>query len=711
MEEKILESITEQKRALSVHELEMLLGLGSVNELKELLKALNNLEESAKIYHTKKDKYMLFEDSNSRVGTLQVTSKGTGFVMMESGEEIKVNPENLNGAINKDRVIVNIDDNKSNPMTGSIVKIVERTTNNIVGTVYMNNNRIYVRPDDKKISITIVIEHNYHNNLVEGHKVLVKLLNRNNKGEYNCQIVRILGHINDPGVDIVSIMAKYDINDAFPKEVMDQVENEIPSSVSDEEIKNRLSKTGKDLRDKVIFTIDGDDTKDIDDAISIEELDNGNYELGVHIADVSYYVKENSPLDKEALSRGTSVYLADRVTPMLPHELSNGICSLNPNVDRFALSCVMEIDSTGEVVKYDIFDSVIRSRIQMTYKKVNKIIEEDIIPEGYEEYADKLKMMKKLADILRNNKVNKGYIDFDIDEPKVIVNENGEAIDVVLRERGAGEKLIEDFMIAANETVATHFANMEYPLIYRVHGEPSEEKMTNFLHLVSVLGYKLVGNFKKITPKTIQEMLDQLKGKKEYYILSSQMLRSMQKAVYDTNNIGHFGLASKMYCHFTSPIRRYPDLTVHRSIRKCLLSDNITLDTIRDWERKLPMMAEHSSIKERASIDCEREVDDMKMAEYMEKHIGEEYHGIITGVMSFGFFVQLPNMVEGLVHVEELKGDFYMYDESTFSLTSPKNKRGYRLGDEVDVIVKAASKENRTVDFVLGGNSCQKEEE
>ena len=711
MEEKILECITEQKRALSVHELEMLLGLGSVNELKELLKALNNLEESARVYHTKRDRYMLFQDSNSRVGTLQVTSKGTGFVMMESGEEIKINPENLNGAINKDKVIVNIDDNKSTPMTGSIVKIVERATNNIVGTVYMKNNRIYVKPDDKKINITIVIEHNYHNNLVEGHKVLVKLLNRNNKDEYNCQILRVLGHINDPGVDILSIMAKYDINDAFPKEVMEQVEKEIPSSVSEEEIKERLSKTGKDLRDKVIFTIDGDDTKDIDDAISIEQLDNGNYELGVHIADVSYYVKENSPLDKEALSRGTSVYLADRVTPMLPHELSNGICSLNPNVDRFALSCIMEIDNTGEVIKYDIFDSIIRSRIQMTYKKVNKIIEEDIIPEGYEEFADKLKLMKKLADILRKNKVNKGYIDFEIDEPKVIVNENGEAIDVVLRERGAGEKLIEDFMIAANETVATHFANMEYPLMYRVHGEPSEEKMTNFLHLVSVLGYKLVGNFKKITPKTIQEMLDQLKDKKEYYILSSQMLRSMQKAVYDTNNIGHFGLASKMYCHFTSPIRRYPDLTVHRSIRKCLLSDNMTLDTIREWERKLPMMAEHSSIKERASIDCEREVDDMKMAEYMEKHIGEEYHGVITGVMSFGFFVQLPNMIEGLVHVEELKGDFYMYDESTFSLTSPKNKRGFRLGDEVDVVVKAASKENHTVDFVLGGKSCQKVED
>ena len=709
MEDKIIENIKNQKRALSVHELETLLELNNVNELKELLKALNNLEENAKIYHTKKDKYMLFEDSNSRVGILQATTKGTGYVLLESGEEIKVYEENLNGAINKDKVIVNIDDNKSIPMTGSIVKIVERTNNQLVGTVYIKKNKIYVKPDDKKINITVVIEHNYHSNLVEGHKVLVKLLNRNSKGEYNCQIIKVLGHINDPGVDILCIMAKYNINDAFPKEVMEQVQKEIPSEVTEEEIKKRLSKTGKDVRDEVIFTIDGDDTKDIDDAISIDKLDNGNYKLGVHIADVSYYVTENSPLDKEALSRGTSVYLADRVTPMLPHELSNGICSLNPNVDRFALSCVMEIDDKGNVVNYEIFDSIIRSRIQMTYKKVNKVIEENEVPEGYEPFADKLKLMKELADILRKNKISKGYIDFEIEEPKVIVNEDGEAIDVVLRERGAGEKLIEDFMIAANETVASHFANMEYPLIYRVHGEPSEEKMTNFFHLVSIMGYTLTGNFKKITPKSIQEILDQLKDKKEYYILSSQMLRSMQKAVYDTKNIGHFGLASKMYCHFTSPIRRYPDLTVHRSIRKCLLSDNMTLESIKSWESKLPMMAEHSSMKERDAVDCEREVDDMKMAEYMEKHIGEEYHGVITGVVNFGFFVQLPNMVEGLVHVEDLKGDFYLYDESTFSLTSPKDKRGFRLGDEVDVVVKAANKAEHTVDFVLGGKSCKEE--
>ncbi len=709
MEGRILENIKEQKRALSVHELEALLGLSSVNELKELLKALNSLEEQTKIYHTKKDKYMLFEDSNSRVGILQVTTKGTGYVMLESGEEIKVYEENLNGAINKDKVVVNIEDNKANPMIGKVVKVVERANSNVVGTICIKNNRIYVKPDDRKLNIKIVVEHNYHNNLVEGHKVLVKLLGLNSHNEYNCQILKILGHINDPGVDILSIMAKHNINDAFPKEVMEQVEKEIPSCISEEEINERLSKTGRDLRDEVIFTIDGDDTKDIDDAISIEKLANGNYKLGVHIADVSYYVKENSPLDKEALERGTSVYLADRVTPMLPHELSNGICSLNPNVDRFALSCVMEINSNGDVVDYEIFDSIIRSRIQMTYKKVNQVIEDNVVPDGYEPFAEKLLLMKELAQILRANKVRKGYIDFDIDEAKVLVDENGEAIDVVLRERGTGEKLIEDFMIAANETVASHFYHIDYPLVYRVHGEPSEEKMNNFFHLVSILGYQIVGNYKKITPKGIQQILEQLKDKKEYYILSSQMLRSMQKAVYDTKNIGHFGLASKIYCHFTSPIRRYPDLSVHRSIRKCLLSDNITAESIKAWESKLPIIAEQSSLKERASIDCEREVDDMKMAEYMEKHIGEEYHGIITGVMSFGFFVQLPNMIEGLVHVEELKGDFYTYDESTFSLSSPKNKRGFRLGDEVDVIVKAASKENHTIDFVLKGMECKEQ--
>ena len=385
---------------------------------------------------------------------------------------------------------------------------------------------------------------------------------------------------------------------------------------------------------------------------------------------------------------------------MLPHQLSNGICSLNPNVDRLAISCVMEIDSMGEVVNYDIFESVIRSNIQMTYKNVNSILEKNEIPDGYEPYVDSLIKMEELAKILRDNKVRKGYIDFDIDEAKIITDEKGEAIDVKLRERGTGEKLIEDFMIAANETVARHINYMEYPFIYRVHGEPNEEKINNFLSFISVLGYQ-VHKLPKITPKAMQNLLEELKDKPEYTILSSLLLRSMQKAVYDKSNIGHFGLASKCYTHFTSPIRRYPDTTVHRLLRTYLFNKNIDMDTIKHWDQKLAPLALNTSERERASIECEREVDDMKMAEYMEKHIGEEFTGIVSGVMSFGMFIELENKIEGLVRIDDLTDDYYIYDESTFSLIGNKNKRGYRLGDKVKVVVKAASKINHTVDFEL----------
>lgn len=700
MEEKILEIFYRERRALGVHEIESIMKLGTAEDLKELLKALNQLEQNTKIYRTKHGNYMLFEDSNSRVGILSLTSKGIGYVMMENGEEIKILESHLNGAMHKDKVIVNIKDRDSKPMTGEIIRIVERGVKRVVGSVFYKHGKIFVKPDDTKLNKNVKIDVNYYHNLVDGHKVVVKLLSPTKDQEYRGEIIKVIGHINDPGIDILSIMAKYGINDTFPDAVMKEV-SKIPESVTAEEISRRVKNGKQDLRNEMIFTIDGDDTKDIDDAISIKKLENGNYQLGVHIADVSYYVKENSALDKEAAIRGTSVYLADRVTPMLPHELSNGICSLNPNVDRFAISCIMEIDYTGNVVNYDIFDSVIRSNIQMTYGNVNSILEKNQIPDGYEPYVSSLKLMQELAAVLRKYKVDKGYIDFEIEEAKIIVNEKGEAIDVQLRNRGVGEKLIEDFMIVANETVASHFYYLDYPLVYRVHGEPSEEKMTNFLHLVSILGYQVRVNMKKLTPKVIQEILDQLKDKKEYYILSSQMLRSMQKAVYDTKNIGHFGLASKIYCHFTSPIRRYPDLTVHRSIRKCLLDESTSLEDIKNWESKLPSLAEHSSEMERAAVDCEREVDDMKMAEYMLSHIGENFHGIITGVMSFGFFVQLPNMIEGLVRVEDLKDDYYTYDESTFSLIGNRNKRGYRLGDLVDVVVKSASKEAHTIDFVL----------
>ena len=530
---------------------------------------------------------------------------------------------------------------------------------------------------------------------MNGHKVLVKITNKLKDNNYKGEILKILGHKNDPGVDILSIAAKYEINDTFNDEVMNQTEK-IPLEVLEKEKQNR-----KDLRNIEIFTIDGDDTKDIDDAISIKQKENGNYELGVHIADVSHYVTEDSPLDKEAYERGTSVYLADRVIPMLPHKLSNGICSLNPNEERLAQSCIMEINHKGEVVKYDIFQSIIKSKKQMTYKNVNKILEENIIPEGYEPFTKTLQMMSDLSKILRKTKENRGYIAFEINESKIIVDEKGKPIDIKLRERGTGEKLIEDFMIAANETVAQHIYFMELPFVYRIHGEPSEEKIENFRKFVSILGHKIVGNRKDMTPKGMQNMLSQLKDTEEYPILASMLLRSMQKAVYDKENIGHYGLASKYYTHFTSPIRRYPDLIVHRLLRTYLYENKINEETIKKYDYKLKDITQHSSERERAAVECEREVDDMKKAEYMQEHIGEEYNGIISSVTPFGMFVELPNLIEGLVRLDDLTDDFYTYSEETQSLVGKQNKRGYRLGDKIKIIVKSANKEAKTIDFII----------
>ena len=695
MKDKIIDILKTNNKALSAYEINDLLNLSSSEDLKGLLKELDELEKELVVYHTNKDKYMLFDNSHLKTGRLIVNKKGFGFVDIEGKDDVYVASNNMNGAIHGDIVIVEITSKKGFDLEGRILKIVKRDLKNVVGTIIKDNNKLVLKLDDDKLNINVMLDSNSMKNIVEGHKVLVKLLNRVDNNNFKGEVIKVIGHINDPGVDILSIAAKHDINDEFAPEVMEEVDK-LPSEVLKDEYVGRT-----DLRDKMIFTIDGDDTKDIDDAISLDILDNGNYRLGVHIADVSHYVKEDTELDKEAYERGTSVYLADRVIPMLPHKLSNGICSLNPNVDRLALSCVMDIDSTGEVVSYDIFESVIKSNIQMTYKKVNKILEENEVPEGYERYKDTLLKMKELADILRKNKVDKGYIDFDLDEAKIIVNESGEAIDVTLRERGAGEKLIEDFMIAANETVARHIFYMDYPFIYRVHGEPNEEKITKFMHYISILGYTITGKINKITPKAMQEILEQLKDAKEYSMMSKELLRSMQKAIYDTKNIGHFGLASKCYTHFTSPIRRYPDTTVHRLLHTYLFNKNLNKETIRHWEAKLPFVAEHSSLKERNSIECEREVDDMKKAEYMEKHIGEHFEGVISGVMSFGIFVELPNLVEGLVRVEDIKGDYYEYNEDTFSLVGKRNKRGFRLGDAIKVIVKAASKEKHTVDFLI----------
>ena len=696
MKDRILNILEDSDKALSIDELDSALNLNTIEETKEFSDALRELEDSYEIYRSNKNRYMLLENSNLRKGILRMNKKGFGFVEVSGEEEdIFVAPDNINKALNNDTVIVEIlNKNSGEKREGRIVKTLERDLSTIVGEIYFKKDKGYIIPDDKKLDIQLEIDRDKSHGAVDGHKVAVKILRNITRNRYKGEVVRIIGHKNDPGVDILSIVCKYEINDTFPEEVIEELDS-IPEVVREQDKKGR-----KDLTDVTIFTIDGDDTKDIDDAISIEKLKNGNYKLGVHIADVSYYVKEGSPLDKEAMDRGTSVYLVDRVIPMLPHKLSNGICSLNPGVERLAISCVMEIDNNGKTVDYEIFPSIIKSRLQMTYKKVNQVIEKNEIPEGYEPFVNDLKLMDELSQIIRRAKINRGYIDFDVDEAKIIVDENCHPTDIVLRNRGRGENLIEDFMIQANECVATHIFYMDLPFIYRVHEYPKEEKIRDFISFIQSLGYTVKFNTKDISPKAIQNLINQLKDKKEFKVLSSLLLRNMQKAIYLPQNLGHYGLASKCYTHFTSPIRRYPDTTVHRLLRTYLFNDDMSNQTINKWQEKLVYIAENSSFKERESVECEREVEDMKMAEYMEDHIGEEYKGIISGVTNFGMFIQLDNLVEGLIHVNDMK-DYFSFDEVTQSLIGERTKEKFTLGDEVLIKVKAASKEAKTIDFEL----------
>ena len=654
---------------------------------------------------------MLFENSHLLKGRLSVNKKGFGFVIVDGrDEDIYIDAKNMNGALNNDLVVVEELKGQNGKKTeGRVVKVLKKENNLIVGEYKIIDGNPHFIPDDKKLRMEIILDNKDLDDLVDGHKIQVSIVKEMGKYKYLGEVVKIIGHKNDPGVDILSIIYDHGINDVFTDEVMEEV-NALPSEVLDSDRKGR-----KDLTDMTIFTIDGDDTKDIDDAISISKKGE-NYILGVHIADVSYYVKEGTALYKEAYSRGTSVYLVDRVVPMLPHKLSNGICSLNPNVDRLAISCIMEITPNGKIVSHDIFESIIRSRIQMTYKKVNKILNDEETPEGYEPFKDDLKLMWELAKILRKEKLARGYLDFDVDEPKILVDENCKPYDVVLRERGKGENMIEDFMIAANETVAEHVFYMGLPFVYRVHEVPDNEKVEEFLNSISMLGYHVVGDRNFVYPKSMKKILDQLRDKEGFEILSTLLLRCMKKAVYKPENLGHYGLASKCYTHFTSPIRRFPDTTVHNLLRKYIFNepnDKELNRLIEYWEENLPALCDHASEKERDSIDCERDVESMKMAEYMESHIGEEYDGTISSVMNFGLFVQLDNMIEGLVHISEIKGDYYTFDETTHTLRGEKKGKMYKLGQKVRVVVTNASKENSTIDFNLvegnkNGNNKQK---
>ena len=697
MKEKIIEILKDETKAKSVNEINDKLGLTKVEEIEELENVLEEMTKDGIIHESKKHEFLLMKNTKTlKCGHLSINRSGNGFVDIPGEEDIFIRNEFLHGAIDGDFVEVDFVKYQGE-MEGRVIKILKRDIKNVVGEMIKIKNKLTFKPDNDKLDIVVKLTKDSIRQCVEGHKVVVTIIREIGTRMFLGKVTKIIGHKNDPGVDILSIALRHGIETEFNNAVIKELET-IPDEVKPEELKGR-----KDLTNEMIFTIDGDDTKDIDDAISLEK-NNDNYILGVHIADVSHYVRVGTQLYETAFSRGTSSYLADTVIPMIPHQLSNGICSLNPEVVRLTISCVMTINPKGKVIDYDVFPSYIKSNKQMTYKNVNKILMEDTVPEGYEPYAEKLKEMNELAKILRAEKMSRGYIDFGLDEAKVIQDENGKAIDIVKRTRGDGENLIEDFMIVANETIATHINNMDLPFIYRVHDLPNAEKIEDFKNLINQMGYQIHTNMSKLTPMTMQHILEELKDKKEFAILSDMLLRSMKKAVYSTNNIGHFGLASQNYTHFTSPIRRFPDLTVHRLLRTYLFEQRIDLETINFNQKYLIDVATNSSEMEVAATEAERDVLSMKMAEYMEDHIGEQYQGIISGVTNFGFFVELENLVQGLVHISTLDG-YYNYVPEILSLVRDDNGKKYRIGDEVTVVVTAASKENSTVDFEVVGVS------
>ena len=694
MKERIIELLNENT-SLTIMEINDKLLLNTINEYQKLENILDELVSDGILYYSeRKKKYLLLENSHLVKGELILNDKGFGFIEIgKDKKDIYVNEKNINGALDGDMVLFEYLNKDPLKPEGKIIKVIKRNYDPLVGEVILIDGDYFVKPD--KSGKNIYIPRDYLNGAVEGHKVVVEPLKEGNRIG---KITKIIGHKNDVGVDILSFVYEYNFNPEFPEEVINELDT-IPQFLSNEDIKNGLASGRIDLRNKVIFTIDGADTKDIDDAISIEKISDNEYILGVHIADVSYYVKEGSKIDEEAYFRGTSVYLVDRVLPMLPHKLSNGICSLNENEDRFAMSCIMHIDSRGNVTKYDIVPSIIKSRKKMTYDAVNSILENNVVPEGYEEFESTLRVMEELSKILRKKMIGRGYIEFESDEAKIIVDDDCHPIDIKARVQRTGEELIENFMIVANETVASSIFYKNLPGIYRVHDKPNEKRIEEFIKFLSLHGYTASGKNKIENPKDLQKILNSLENVPEIKVLHDMAIRSQAKAVYSDVNIGHFGLGSKCYSHFTSPIRRYPDLILHRLVREYNYS--YSEDIITKSKEYLPVASEHLSIREQEAQNCERDVDKMKKAEYMMDHIGEIYEGIISGVQEFGFFVELDNTVEGLVKVEDIKGDYFIYNPDLMALLGKRSKRKYAFGDKVVVKVIGADKDRSTVDFEI----------
>ncbi len=705
MEKRLLELMEDKSYKLSTaQDLEAILQITDADGFKELVRTLVLLEDTGDVSRSRNNKYGLSKKMGYVRGRLAGNARGFAFLIPdeEGLADVYISALGLNGAMHGDIVLVQVMNDLFSELPrkeGTVTKIIKRGLTEFVGTYEDMQIVGAVVPDDKKITMDIFISKEARNGAMAGHKVVVKITDYPNVKRDSAmgEVIAILGHKNDPGVDILSIIHKHGLPTEFPQEVL-QAASEVPEIIAEEDLVNR-----HDLRSEMIVTIDGEDAKDLDDAVTVTKLANGNYKLGVHIADVSHYVTEGSAIDKEAYERGTSTYLVDRVIPMIPHRLSNGICSLNPQADRLTLSCEMEVDTDGEVVSHEIFQSVIHTTERMTYTDVNKIlVEQDAdLLEKYAKLTPMFQDMAELARILRRKRMSRGAIDFDSKEAKVLVNEDGHPYDVLLRERSVAERLIEEFMLLANETVAEHIHWLKLPFIYRVHEDPKPEKLQRFLEFITNFGYTVKGTKNDIHPRALQEILALVKGKPEETVISTVLLRSMKQAKYDIESLGHYGLSTDFYTHFTSPIRRYPDLIVHRLLRTYVINGQVDSLTQEKWTNDLPDIAEHTSSMERRAVEAERETDSLKKAEYMLDKLGEEFTGIISSVTNFGLFVELPNTIEGLVHVNNLWDDYYNYNESQYAMIGEHTGKVYRIGDSVTVRVAKVSKEDRAIDFTI----------
>ena len=679
----ILEYISSSEyKPMCLKELAVHFGCDNGDDYVPFVKEVVSLEEDGDIYRTNNNLFHIPARLNMVKGVIVSVKPNFAFVSVDGlDDDIYIAKEDMNNAIYKDKVLVKLGKKKD----GKIVRIISRGLTSVVGE-YRDG---FLYPDDKNLNDKIYVAKSCRKDLVNGHKAQC-LLESNNMGLV-AYLTRIIGHKNDPGVDIESILLSNEAKIEFPNEVMEYIEN-IPTSVSKKEKENR-----KDLTDLLIVTIDGEDAKDLDDAICVKRTMNG-YKLYVSIADVSHYVKETSVLDKEAFERGTSIYMVNKVVPMLPHKLSNGICSLNEGVDRLTITCEMSFNMDGDIYDYDVYPSFIRSKHRLNYTEVNKHFnnEDNTLTNDVKEMMNDA---LELAKIIRNKRRNKGEIELDIPEAKFKVNEDGKIEDISVRVRNDAEMLIEDFMISANETVASYIYFAKLPFVYRVHDKPVDTKIRNFYSIATILGHKVKVSREGVHPKQLQEALESCETEQEKSIMGMFLLRSMAKAKYQVENIGHFGLASDCYTHFTSPIRRYPDLVVHRLLREYMFDHKMDFDE-RDQIELLAYICEQSSLAERKAIEIEREVESLKKAEYMESHIGEVYEGVVSSVISKGIFVELYNTVEGMIAFTDMQDDYYIFDDKNLCAIGTKTRRIIRIGDKMTIKVKDASKALSTIDFV-----------